>query len=132
FKELDWQFKKIEAAGGTISLALGLRQPRWPECHMPKWAEDKPMAEWAPLLKDFMGKVIDRYKDSPALETYQLENEFFLTVFGDCPDHTRERLVDEFKFVKAKDPSHPIIVTRSNNAWGWPINEPTPDISGVS
>ncbi len=132
FTELDWQFKKVEAVGGTVSLSIGLRQPRWPECHMPEWAKGQPMTQWAPTLKTFMGKVIDRYKDSPALESYQLENEFFLKVFGDCPDHSRERLVDEFNFVKQKDPDHKVIVTRSNNAWGWAVNEPRPDVSGVS
>lgn len=132
FTELDWQFKKVEAAGGTVTLSIGLRQPRWPECHMPKWAESQSKDQWYPQLKVFMGKVIERYKGSPALESYQLENEFFLKVFGICPDHSRDRLVDEFKFVKSLDSEHPVIVTRSNNAWGWPVGQPQPDVSGVS
>ncbi len=28
FKELDWQFKMIESAGGAITLCIGARQPR--------------------------------------------------------------------------------------------------------
>lgn len=132
FTELDWQFKKIHDAGGTVSLAIGLRQPRWPECHMPKWAEKQTKDQWYPQLKTFIGKVVDRYKDHPALASYQLENEFFLKAFGICPDHSRDRLVDEFNYVKRLDPNTPIIVTRSNNAWGWPIYAPIPDVSGVS
>lgn len=133
FSELDWQFKKAEENGIEVSLALGLRQPRWPECHMPKWAEDEPKEVWAEQLKTYMGKVIDRYKDSPALKSYQLENEYFLSVFGECPDHSRERLVDEFNFVKSKDSSKPLIVTRSNNAVpSWPIGQPRADINGAS
>lgn len=132
FSELDWQFKMAEETNSRVSLAIGLRQPRWPECHIPKWAEEQPMEVWAPQLKVFMGKVIDRYKDSPALDTYQLENEFFLKAFGDCPDFSRDRLIDEYNFVKAKDPYHPVIITRSNNAVGIPVNEPTPDKYGVS
>lgn len=132
FDELDWQFAKAEAAGAEISLALGLRQPRWPECHGPDWAMIKPMSQWREDLKIFMGKVIDRYKDSPALKEYQLENEFFLSVFGECPDFTRERLVDEYNFVKARDPNHPVIVSRSNNAIGLPLGKPTPDAYAVS
>ncbi len=132
FTELDWQFRLAEQSNSKVSLAIGLRQPRWPECHMPTWAEGLPMTEWAPLLKDYMGAVIDRYKDSPALESYQLENEFFLKVFGICPDHTRDRLIDEYYFVKQKDPHHELIVSRSNNALGWPVNEPIADTTAVS
>jgi hypothetical protein len=127
FDELDWQFRMAEEANAEISLAIGLRQPRWPECHGPQWAMDKPMVEWKEDLKVFMGKVIERYKDSPALVEYQLENEFFLSVFGECPDFTRERLVEEFEFVKLADPDTPVVISRSNNAVGIPLNEPTPD-----
>lgn len=132
FDELDWQFKLAEESGSKVSLAIGLRQPRWPECHMPAWAEKLPMDEWAPKLKDYMREVIYRYKDSPALESYQLENEFFMTVFGICPDHTRERLIDEYHFVKSLDSEHPVIVSRSNNWVGFPYYDPIPDTVAIS
>ncbi len=128
FNELDWQFQKVQDVGGTISLSIGLRQPRWPECHGPEWAMAKPKDEWSKDLKVFMGKVIDRYKDRSVLVEYQLENEYFLSVFGECPDFSRDRLVDEFNFVKQKDPTRPLIVSRSNNATpSWPIGEPRAD-----
>lgn len=132
FEELDWQFAMAEAYGVSISLAIGLRQPRWPECHMPVWAEQLPKEVWSQKLKVFMEQVIKRYKQSPALKSYQLENEFFMTVFGICPDHSRERLVDEYNFVKSLDSEHPIVVSRSNNWIGIPINEPQPDQFGIS
>lgn len=132
FSELDWQFQKVEAVGGQVALALGLRQPRWPECHGPKWAMDKPMKEWEVDLMQFMGKVIERYKNSPALVEYQLENEFFLSVFGECPDFTRARLIREYEFVKAQDPNTPLTISRSNNALGIPVGDPRPDMFAVS
>jgi hypothetical protein len=132
FSQLDWQFKMAEDTNTKISLSLGLRQPRWPECHMPDWAANQPTEQWSAELKTFMGKVIDRYKDSPALQTYQLENEYFLKAFGLCTNFDRDRLVDEFNFVKAKDPTHPIIISRSNNAIGLPVGKPTPDVFGIS
>lgn len=132
FSDLDWQFELAEQSGSKVSLAIGLRQPRWPECHWPQWAQQKPMEQWSQDLKRYMGAVIERYKNSPALESYQLENEFFLSVFGICPDFTRERLVDEYTFVKALDPSRPVIVSRSNNIVGFPVNAPIPDVSAVS
>ena len=33
FRELDWQMKQAQKHGATVSLSVGLRQPRWPECH---------------------------------------------------------------------------------------------------
>ena len=132
FSELDWQFKKAEESGSKVSLAMGLRQPRWPECHMPDWAMSQSKEQWYPELKKYMAAVVDRYKDNPALESYQLENEFFLSVFGECPDFTRERLVDEYNYLKQLDPNHPIIVSRSNNAIGFPVGDPQPDQFAIS
>jgi hypothetical protein len=133
FAQLDWQFKMIEQKGGTISLSIGLRQPRWPECHPPTWVDvAKPYQKWLPELKQFMGQVINRYKSSPALASYQLENEYFLKAFGECTDFSRDRLVDEFNFVKKLDPSHQIIVSRSNNGVGIPLGQPRPDVSAIS
>lgn len=99
---------------------------------MPVWALAQPKSDWQPALKTFIGQVVDRYKDNPALDTYQLENEYFLKVFGECKDFDRDRLVDEFNFVKQKDPLHQIIISRSNNAIGLPLGKPTPDLFGVS
>ncbi len=132
FDELDWQFRLAESRNVKVSLAIGLRQPRWPECHMPDWAEKLPKDIWASKLKDYMREVVLRYKDSPALESYQLENEFFLKVFGICPDHSRDRLIDEYNFVKSLDPHHTLVVSMSNNAIGTPIGEPTPDEWAIS
>lgn len=132
FSELDWQFAKAEAAGAKISLSVGLRQPRWPECHMPTWALNTPKDEWYPQLKTFMTKVVERYKTSPALESYQLENEYFLSVFGECTDFSRDRLVDEFNLMKSLDSKHQVIISRSNNAVGLPLGEPRPDKFAVS
>jgi beta-galactosidase GanA len=135
FSLLDWQFEKAEMAEAKVTLSVGLRQPRWPECHIPDWAEDKPVAEWQPHLESFMREVIKRYKDSPALESYQLENEYFLENFGHCKKFgfSRDRLIREAELIKEIDPWHPLIMSRSNNiAVTMPIGEPRPDAYGIS
>lgn len=132
FSQLDWQFKKAEQAGVTVSLAIGLRQPRWPECHTPSWVHGQPKDIWYPELKTFMTRVVERYRMSPALDSYQLENEYFLKAFGKCTDFSRDRLVSEYNLVKSLDPLHTLIVSRSNNALGFPVGKPTPDMFGVS
>jgi hypothetical protein len=136
FSGLDWQFQKAEKAGAKISLSVGLRQPRWPECHMPDWAAQEPQSQWQAQLQDYVTAVVNRYKHSPALESYQIENEYFLKGFGICDNipgaEDRQRLVDEFNLVKKLDPTHTLIVNRSNNALGWPIGQPQPDMFGIS
>lgn len=132
FSELDWQMELAKRSGSKVSLAIGLRQPRWPECHMPSWAASMPMEQWSPPLQKYMQATIERYRNHPSLESYQLENEFFMEVFGECPDHTRQRLADELALVKRLDPDHKVIISRSNNWVGIPIREPLPDEVGVS
>ncbi len=135
FSQLDWEFHKAEAAHAKITLTLGLRQPRWPECHPPSWVNlNQPDSQWQPQLETFMQKVVERYKNSSSLENYQVENEYFLQGFGTCTNFTRDRsrLVSEYNLVKHLDPAHPIIVSRSNNAIGFPTGQPQPDEFGIS
>ena len=132
FSQLDWEFQKAQAAHAKIILTLGLRQPRWPECHMPAWASNEPESQWQPQLEQFMTAVVERYKNSPSLESYQLENEYFLQGFGTCTNFSRSRLVSEYNLVKRLDPHHQIIVGRSNNALGFPVGQPIPDEFSIS
>lgn len=133
FSQLDWQFAMAEKAGAKVSLSVGLRQPRWPECHAPSWVDtSKPSDQWQSQLEQFMTAVVNRYKDSPALESYQIENEFFLKGFGICTNFERSRLVSEFNLVKKLDPQHTAIINRSNNALGTPVGAPVGDLYGVS
>lgn len=133
FSQLDWQFAAAEKAGAKVSLSVGLRQPRWPECHAPGWVDtSRPSAQWQPQLERFMTAVVDRYKDSPALDSYQIENEFFLKGFGICTNFERSRLVSEYDLVKRLDPHHKLIVNRSNNALGTPVGQPVADEYGIS
>src|SRR5690606_32830786 len=81
--ELDWQIKKVEKAGAEITLCLGLRQPRWPESHWPKWARELPDDQWQKHLLDFIAEVVKRYKDKACIVSYQLENEALLRTFGE-------------------------------------------------
>ena len=131
FSELDWQFEMANKYDVKVSLAVGLRQPRWPECHEPKWLDLKSYL-WEAQLFSYMKAVVDRYKDNPALATYELENEFFMKVFGECKDFNRNRLVYEYNLLKNWDSSRPVIISRSNNWVGLPVGQPRPDKFGIS
>ncbi len=133
FSKLDWQFKMANKYGARVSLAVGLRQPRWPECHEPKWVDISSSEDtWKPQLYRYMQAVVERYKNNPALDNYELENEFFMKVFGECKNFDRNRLVEELKMVKSLDPAHKVEISRSNNWVGFPTGKPTPDEFGIS
>ena len=132
FDNLDWEFAKAEKVNAKVVLTVGLRQPRWPECHIPDWAANEPPEVWQPQLYAYMKAVVNRYKDSPSLDAYQLENESFLKGFGICKDFSRQRLVDEYNMLKKLDPGHKFIVGRSNNALVFPVGQPQPDLFSIS
>jgi hypothetical protein len=133
FDELDYEMAQAQAHGAKVSLSIGLRQPRWPECHAPSWADtSKAENTWEPQLDAYMRQVINRYKNNPALQTYQLENEFYLSDFGQCNNFDRNRLVRELALVKKLDPAHPVIMSRSNNYAGLALKKPLPDVVGIS
>ncbi|HSX32523.1 MAG TPA: hypothetical protein VLF43_04615 [Candidatus Saccharimonadales bacterium] len=131
FTQLDWQIAQIAKAGGVITLCLGARQPRWPESHWPNWAWELPKAQRSRELLAYVQKVVERYRNEPAIVSYQLENEALLAAFGERSEVDRLRLVDEYNLVKHLDPSRPVLMSTSTS-WGIPLRQPTPDVVGFS
>ena len=131
FAELDRQIKQVSDAGGKVTLALGARQPRWPENHWPQWAWEMDKSDRSIALMHFIHEVINRYKDEKCVVSYQLENEALLKNFGRRAEIDRARLREEFELIKQLDPQRPIIMSTSTS-WGIPVRQPIPDIVGFS
>ena len=131
FANLDEQIRMIASSHGRISLSIGMRQPRWPETHVPSWAKAMNTAELTQRYIDFHRAVIERYKDEPAIESWQLENEFWLRSFGENVDFSRTRLIKEFELLRKLTPDRPIIMTLARIV-SLPLRRPTPDIYGTS
>lgn len=131
FDSLDEQIETIGKAGGKISLCLGVRQPRWPENHWPAWGLSFSSQERSEAILGYIETVVQRYKDNPAIESYQLENEALLKSFGENPEIDRNRLRGEFNLVKKLAPNIPVIMTTSTS-WGIPLRRPIPDRVGFS
>jgi hypothetical protein len=131
FSELDMQIETVTAFGGVITLCLGVKQPRWPEYHWPEWAKTLPDPEKTAALLQFIEIVVERYKNNPAIISWQLENEALLKGFGESIHIDRKRLRKEYARVKKIDPSRPITMSTSNG-WGMPLRQPIPDIIGFS
>src|SRR3989339_442192 len=83
FKELDYLMVEAGKRSAKITLAVGRKTPRWPECHLPEWAKKLSYDEYRPALLSFIKTVVERYKNYSALEIWQVENEPFLA-FGLC------------------------------------------------
>lgn len=134
FEDLDWQMNEAAKRGAKVSLAIGMRQPRWPECHKPTWYKDlgSKQAEESAIIA-FNEAVVNHYKDHPALDSYQLENEAMNNWFGECTpaDIDQKRLEHEFAAIKVIDSKHPVYMSLSDQH-GLPIGKPVPDQYGFS
>lgn len=121
FEELDYQIRRAEEVGAEVILAVGRRLPRWPECHVPSWTNSLPQTEQDSAQLRMVEQVVERYKDSPAVVTWQVENEPFLELFAfeHCGEHNIRLLEQEIALVKKLDPSRPLLVTDSGNLGTW-------------
>lgn len=134
FAELDYQIKAAEAAGAEVVLAVGRRLPRWPECHIPDWVRDQVWEEQKAAQLTYMQKVVERYRDSPAVVMWQVENEPYLSVFAfeHCGELDEDFLREEVAFVRSLDASRPILVTDSGNLGTWFSAYELGDVFGTS
>ena len=116
--DLDWQVKEASKLQAEIILAVGGRLPRWPECHFPEWTEGRLKARIENSTLNYITEVINRYKNEKQIIAWQIENEPFLSHFGDCPKFDKVFLDQEIKLAKNLD-SRPIIITDSGELSIW-------------
>jgi hypothetical protein len=135
FSSLDYQVKEAEKNDVKLILVMGMKTGRWPECHMPTWFENVPEAERRGEILRYMRTLTYRYKDSKAVEYWQVENEPFLE-FGTCPDwyyeYDTELVADEIAVIRELDPTRKIIVSESGELSDWTTAAELADIVGVT
>lgn len=131
FTSLDQQVQRVVDADGVITMSIGVKQPRYPEYHWPKWAWELPKAYRDTALLTFIEAVVKHYEGNPRILTWHLENEALLRGFGENIEIDRKRLRAEYALVKKLDPLRPVILSTSA-AWGIPVIGPIPDISAFS
>lgn len=119
FSELDWQIDEARKRNVKIILAVGMKVPRWPECHLPDWIKTLSAEEREKELKLYLAEIIKRYKNDKVIKIWQVENEPFLW-FGQCPKRGKSFVSDEISFVKSLDSSRPILITESGELGWWP------------
>lgn len=119
FEGIDWQMDEAAKRGATVTLAIGRRLPRWPECHVPDWAKALPEQQQREQVLAYIRAVVERYRNHPALRMWQVENEPLLSVFGECPPPDRAFTEREIALVQSLDKVHPILVTDSGELSLW-------------
>lgn len=139
FSELDWQVSEAEKRDAELVLAVGQKLPRWPECHIPEWAASLSPPEYQEELLQYIVVVVNRYKNSPAVKIWQIENEPFLN-FGICPPFSPETLDAEIKLARELDSpasptslgGRPIMITDSGEISLWIQAHRRADVFGTT
>lgn len=131
FSKIDWLMNESALRGVKVTLAIGQKTPRWPECHIPNWAANLSLDERIKALYAYDTAVVERYKNSPALEIWQVENEPFLG-FGVCPPFSQKEFFDELALVKKIDPNHLTLVSDSGELSMWKKTALAADLFGTT
>lgn len=130
FEPWDWQLDELNKRGGKAIVAVGIKLPRWPECHLPDWIKGAEQAEKEEELFEYISEVIEHYKDHPAVSMWQVENEPFLWPFGECPKPNSELIDKEIALVRKIDPSRKIVITDSGEWSTWIPSGKRADVLG--
>ncbi len=112
FSSLDLQMRIAAEYKTPVILAVGQRVPRWPECHIPKWAN--PKKDLLPYIK----RVVKRYRGYRNILYWQVENEPFLR-FGECPKIDKKLIASEIDTVRNLDPGRKILLTDGGEFGDW-------------
>ncbi len=135
FSMLDWQVREAERKDVKLILVLGMKTGRWPECHTPSWLSAVPEAERQATIIRYVATMVTRYKDSDAVQYWQIENEPMLE-FGTCPDwyydYDTSLLEAEMAAVKAIDETREVIISDSGELSSWTDVAKIADIVGIT
>lgn len=133
FDDLDWQIQEAEKRGAEIILVMGQKVPRWPECHTPDWARELSESIRRERVLLLLTEIVNHYQDSPAIEIWQVENEAFLTSFGECPKFDPKFLEKEIALVRRLDrKARPIMLTASGELSSWTEPASRADVLGTT
>ncbi|MFH1460947.1 MAG: hypothetical protein ABIF84_00795, partial [Patescibacteria group bacterium] len=133
FDDLDWQIQETAVRGGEIILTIGIKVPRWPECHIPDWAEQLTDSEKQERILLMLEQIVNHYQDDQTIKIWQIENEPFLRTFGECPFVDKEFLRREVALVRELDlKRRPIMITASGELTSWIETALEGDILGTS
>lgn len=132
FTETDYMLTEADKRGAKAILVVGVRQPRWPECHVPTWAKGLSVENRRQSILEFIQKTVERYRDQSVIWAWQVENEPLLQSFGEnCDIVDGSFLKSEVKLVRGLS-RKPIIMTDSGELGFWVTSMQLSDIFGTT
>lgn len=131
FNDIDWQIDQAKLKNAKIIYVVGMKTGRWPECHIPSWAEGLSKEQQQDEILKYVKEVILRYKDNDTITMWQVENEPLFR-FGQCPWQDESFLKKEVELVKSLDPTRKIIVSDSGEQSSWFGVAKIGDIVGIT
>ncbi len=132
FDDLDWQIDEAEKHSAEILLVIGMKTGRWPECHIPRWAENLSKEDREKEILELLAQIIFRYRDSASISAWQIENEPFFP-FGRCPKIDKEFLKQEIGLARSLDTGNrPIVVSESGEFSFFTKSARLGDIVGIT
>ena len=131
FQDADWQLLKAKSYGAEVIYVVGMKTGRWPECHIPSWADSLSKEQQQDAVLQYVKTTILRYKDDASIVAWQAENEPFYS-FGVCPWYDDDFVKKEVALIKSIDPEKPVIISDSGEQSLWFKAAKVGDIVGTT
>lgn len=132
FAETDYMLSEADKRSAKVVLVLGVKQPRWPECHIPAWAKSLGAKERQKKILQFIQKTVEKYQNHPAIWAWQVENEPLLPFFGaGCDGTDANFLKSEVSLVRSISQKK-VLVSDSGELGAWIVPMQLSDIFGTT
>jgi len=113
-------------------LSIGMKTPRWPECHLPQWAKNLAKSDQQDQILAMLSTIVQRYHNNSEITSWQVENEPLFR-FGECPWIDEEFLKKEVALVRALDAhKRPVVISDSGEGSMWFRAARLADVVGVT
>lgn len=129
FSALDSLMAFAESRDVHVTLVVGMKVPRWPECFIPTFYDRDSDAFDGAVLR-YVQATVSHARQYSALTRWQVENEP-LFPYGDCPAPSLDRLNKEIALVRMLD-KRPVLMTVSGEQEPWLDLAGTADTIGIS
>ncbi len=129
FTQLDAMLDAAALRDLSVTLAIGMKVPRWPECFIPDFYSNE-SEQLDPAVLRYIQELVVHARTYDVVTRWQVENEPFFP-YGDCPEPSTKRLQQEVALVRALD-DRPMLMTVSGEQELWLDLASLGDVIGVS